>query len=547
MANIDLGGADAQRIRNRYQTSLQRDASDDEVSGWLSGSYGGGGIDQWENQIAQSDEARQRGTYKPPTTTPPDGTVVGQTGQNTTQNNQGSWDPNTGMGTPESGYGPGGVNNPAYQGPGSPNSNNTTQNTGPQSTYKDLGWWASQGVSPDQIFDTRTGQIKPGWQRTGNGYERGGATSGWDVDPKGNYQNWFLQNTSSLPPSGKALESLAPYLSKYGIKLGGRNAAGMIDTIITPDGRAWDVIESATMDGGKRWQWIPAGGHSGTTGGNYTGSPGVGGGALPGNQYSDQYTQLLEGLIKSRIGQLQQPYFDPNRAAYEQALKSRADALGMGNQQLTQLMDYLQKRFTELQGPGYTGAEGEVIRTGALDPIEQDRSAAKKRVLERLSARGLNPDSGIAQQALLEVDKAFDAVRGTTQTTLTTNDLARREDRQQRAEKIGGQMVDINDARSREQLDVFQALEMLSQTMRDEEEARSREAIGYAGGLNDLSAQRLQLAMQAAGMGGNPSSLLSGLTGIANMNQQASMFNRSQQGNMWSGLGSIMAILAGSR
>jgi len=499
MATVDLMGGDAQRIRNQYKTSLQRDASDDEVTGWLSGSYGGGGVDQWANQIAQSDEARQRGTYKPDSGNPPPaGTVVG--GQN-------------------------------------PNE------SGPQTAetpYQNTDWWSSQGVPVTDMFDLNTGQLKPGWSATGKGYERTTNTSNspWDVDPKGNFQNWFLQNVGSLAPSGKALESLAPYLSKFGLKLGGRNAQGMIDTIITPDGKAWDVIESATMDGGKRWQWIPAGG---------SGPGGVGGGPLPTNQYSDAYTQLMEMLIKSRIGTLQQPVNDPNRAAYEQALKSRADSLAMGNTQLTQLMDYLQSRFTELQGPGYTGAENEVIRTGALDPIETDRTAAKQRVLERLSARGLTPDSGIAQQALLEVDKAFDGMRGTAQTTLTTNDLNRREDRQQRAATIGGQMVDINDARSREQLDVFQALEILSQTMRDEEEARSREAIGYAGGLNDLSAQRLEMAMAAAGMGGNPSSLMSGLQGIASMNQSASALNRANSGSMWSGLGSIMAILAGSR
>jgi len=508
MPSIDLGGADATRIRNRYQTSLGRGASDDEVTGWLSGSYGGGGIDQWDNQISQSDEARKFSANKPPATTPPDGTVVGQTGQNNT---------------------------------GQPPPPNTTQ-TPP--TYQDMNWWGSQNVTPDQIFDAN-GQMKPGWSRTGKGYERTGTTgTGWDADPRGNFQNWFLQNVGSTAPSGRALEALAPQLSKFGIKLGARNAQGMIDTIILPNGTAWDVIESATMDGGKRWQWIPAGGAGGSS---TSGNVGVGGGQLPGNQYSDPYTKMLEELIRSRIGTLQQPYDDSMRMQYQQGLQSRANALGQANTQVTQLMDYLQKRFTELQGPGYTGAENEVIRTGALDPIETDRAAARQRVMERLSARGLTPDSGIAQQALMEVDKQFDAMRGVTQNTLTTNDLARREDRQQRAQTIGGQLVDIPEARSREQLDVFQALEMLSQVARDEDGARSREAIGYAGSLNDLSMQRLQAAMQAAGMGGNPASLLSGLTGIAGLNQNQAAINRSNSGSMWSGLGSIMAILAGSR
>lgn len=482
MANVDLMGGDAQRIRNQYKTSLLRDAGDDEVTGWLSGSYGGGGIDQWLNQISSSDEARQRGTYKQPTDDRRDNPVV------------------TGPSPGESSTQP----SPYF--PQSPDLPTYSRETG----------WSNQPPAA--------------------------TNSPWDMDPKGDFANWFLRNTGGMAPSGRALEGLAPQLSKYGIKLGGRNAQGMIDTIVTPDGRAWDVIESATMDGGKRWQWIPAGGSGG--GGTNTG---VGGGPLPGNQYTDQYTQLLESLIKSRIGQLQSPYDDRMRQQYEQGLQQRANSLGAANTHVTQLMDFLQKRFTDLQGDGYTGAEHEVIRTGALDPIETDRAAAKQRVLERISARGLTPDSGIAQQMLLEVDKAFDAMRGTTQTTLTTNDLNRREDRKQRAAAIGGQLVDIPEARAREQLDVFQALEILAQTARGEDEARSREAINYAGGLNDLTAQRLQMAMSAAGMGGNPSSLMSGLTSIANLNQNAALLNQRNSGSMWSGLGSVMAILAGSR
>lgn len=497
MASVDLQGGDAQRIRSTYQSALQRDASDDEVSGWLSGSYGGGGVNDWVNQISSSDEARQRGTYKPPTVTPPGGTTVG-------------------------------VQNPGESG------------TGNQTPYQNTDWWSQQGVGTDQMFDAN-GQMKPGWQRTGKGYERTTTGTGWDADPKGNFSSWFLNNVSSMAPSGKALESLAPYLSKFGIKLGARNASGMIDTIVTPDGKAWDVIESATMDGGKRWQWIPAGGASGSG----TGGQGLGG-QLPGTQYSDPYSKFLEQILQSRIAQLQQPLNDPNRAAYEAALKNRAGALGEAEPAYQQLLGFLQQRFQDLKGPGYTGAENETIRTGALDPIESDRTAAKKRMTDQLAARGINPQSGVFQEAMLKIDNAFDAIRGTTQTTLTTTDLARREDRAQRAEGLGAQLVDIPQMRSREQLDVFQALELLSAAARGEDESRAREAISYSGALADLGPQRMQLAMQAAGMGGSPESMLNGLLGVANLNNSAAAINRSNSGSLWSGLGSIAAILARS-
>src|SRR5688500_11477303 len=110
MATVDLYGNDAQRIRGGYRTSLGRDASDDEVTGWLSDSYGGGNVYNWLNQISQSHEARNR---IPTTPAPPDGTLVGQ----------------------------------------NPNNNTTlpiaTQPPPSQSPYQNLDWWQQQGVGYD--------------------------------------------------------------------------------------------------------------------------------------------------------------------------------------------------------------------------------------------------------------------------------------------------------------------------------------------------------------------------------------------------------------
>jgi len=39
----------------------------------------------------------------------------------------------------------------------------------------DLSYWMSRGVTPDQIFD-ENGQTRPGWNRTGRGYEQTGAS-----------------------------------------------------------------------------------------------------------------------------------------------------------------------------------------------------------------------------------------------------------------------------------------------------------------------------------------------------------------------------------
>lgn len=580
MASVDLYGNDAQRIRSRYKTSLQRDASDDEVSGWLSGAYGGGGVDAWENQIASSDEARQRGTYKPPTQTPPATTtppVVGQPPPGVsgpqvssgapTGGSQAAPDPSAAMQrlqdayqkylgrsasndelnnwlTGKYGYGSGAGSVGAFESAiATSGEAKAYRPAGAGSTYRDIDYWQKQGVGTDQIFDTTTGQVKPGWARTANGYERTGGTTGTtggtNQPPPGGYQTYVQNLFNGKTPSPQVLESMAGELAKYGIKLGPRNASGFIDTIILPDGTRWDIIESATADGGKRWQWIPAG-----KGGPDVSTPGVTGVNVPGTQYSDPYTKLLEEMMLSRINELLQGVNDPSRQQYADSLQKRGDALGQAEPQYQQLMDFLQQRFTDLQKPAYTGAENEVLRTQALDPIERDRAAARQRATERLAARGLNLESGIAQAALNDVDKAFDAMRAQNQGQLAQNELMRREDRSQRAGTIGGQLVDIPQARAREQLDVFDALQLLSSSVRGEEEARRREAIGYGGALADLGPQRLQLAMQAAGMGGTPGSAVSSLLGVNSMMNQNTAMNTAQSNNRWSGIGSMLAILS---
>ena len=474
-----------QGLANVYRQFLGRDASEGEINSWLSGAYGhGSGVkdyDRYVSAIMGSDEARRH-------------------------------DPN----------------GSAPAAPGG---------------YQSIEWWQQQGTPTIDIFDPMTGQLKPGWTRTAKGYERTGAPAGPAAGSTGgpqggNFQSWFASLTNGKRPSPKTLKELEPVLAQYGIRLGPLNARGFTDGIILPNGQFVDVIMSATEDGGSGWGWIiPDGtGHGSSSGaaGGWTGGP---------NTFNDQWTAQLESLLQSRIGSLG-PVNDPNRARYEQALRDRATQLSAAEPAYQQLLSFLQQRFTDLQGPGYTGAENEVIRTGALDPLEADRAAAKKRVTERLAARGLTPDSGIYQAALLDVDKAFDAMRGTTQTALTTNDLNRREDRAQRASTIGAQLVDIPEGRKREQLDVFSALELLSSAARQENDARAREAIGYGGALADLAPQRMQLAMQAAGMGGSPNDMFSSLMQMAGLNQNSALFANQNRNSMWSGLGSILAVLS---
>jgi hypothetical protein len=584
MAAVDLYGADAGRIRNQYLSSLGRAASDDEVSGWLGGSYGGGGVDDYLRQIDASDEAqRRRQSLAPnPSATPPITNVI--PGAQTNQLPSGY--------SNQPGYGPGGVAGGADQRSGIRNTyrqylgrdasddeidrwlsggygygtglgaydryinaimgSHEARNYRPAQTtgdgdYQTIEWWQQRGTPAIDIFDPLTGQLRPGWARTARGYERtggagtpgatGATTGGPRSRSAADIQPWFSTFTQGKRPSPRTLKEMEPELARHGIRLGPPNARGWTDGIILPDGTFVDVIIGATEDGGQSWGWLVGGGHGGNQGGPQT----------PGNQYNDPYTQYLEEMMKRRIDMLGQGVNDPYRDQLLSAYQQRANALGNAAEpQYQALIQRLEQRFNDLQGPGYTGAEGEAIRTQALDPIENDRAAARQRVIERLAARGITMESGIAQQALNEVDKAFDGMRATTQTTLATNDVQRREGRQQRADAIKGTLYDIPQARAREQLDVFSAMEMLESIMRQEEDARGREQISLAGGLADLGPQRLQLAMQAAGMGGNPTSNFSSLMQLANLNQQSQLLNMNRSSQLWSGLGSIAAILANS-
>lgn len=594
MANVDLYGADAGRIRDTYRSALRRDASDDEVTGWLSGSYGGGGIDDWLRQISSSHEARQ---YTPPTPTPtppippglppsglppgvqtttapdltpqhPSGTPQGWTSADPAFANYLNYEYQHYLGRPatteEIGNWWNGVYGPhrGWEGFGwmreqirnSHEARARNNGQAPENRYQDVDWWRTQGVRPEDMFDTTTGQLKPGWVRSGRGYEwrgqgrPGSAPTGGtpntptgSAPPPGGYQTWVMGRLGSGPSSPEALGALEAELARYGIRLQ-KDSNGVIrGRLYLPDGTVVDVVPPGGW--GQPWQWIVRG-TGGSSGGTNTGAmgPGIN---LPGNQYSDEYTQLLEELAKSRIAMLQQPWNDPYRAQYMAAMQKRADELASGLEpSYQQLLKRLEQRFNDLQGPGYTGAENEVIRTQSLDPLERDRAAAKKRVIERMAAAGHTMESGVMQMALLEVDKAFDSDRGATQNALAMDDLQRREGRQQRADMISEAMYKIPRDRALERLDLFGALEQIENLMRQEEQFRSREQLSLAGMLADTGPNRLQLAMQAAGMGGNYQPMSSMLMGLAGLNQQASLMNQQNRSGWLRGLGSTLYYLS---
>jgi len=62
--------SNVQKLQAAYSRYLGRPASDEDIDGWVSGGYGGGGIDDWLNQIQNSGEAQRHAKGPPPAPSP---------------------------------------------------------------------------------------------------------------------------------------------------------------------------------------------------------------------------------------------------------------------------------------------------------------------------------------------------------------------------------------------------------------------------------------------------------------------------------------------
>lgn len=99
--------------------------------------------------------------------------------------------------------------------------NNYTPDTNPNQQrrpgYFDLEYWRDQGVGDGDIFDTTTGQLKPGWRRTGNGYERDDTSTTTNYGPPDtNTPSYWTGGTGSFTKSPLANIGPAPVYKSPG-------------------------------------------------------------------------------------------------------------------------------------------------------------------------------------------------------------------------------------------------------------------------------------------------------------------------------------------
>jgi hypothetical protein len=158
--------------------------------------------------------------------------------------------------------------------------------------------------------------------------------------------------------------------------------------------------------------------YSGATGadprGAYKPPPGVqfAGVGSPGKQFSDPITSAIEDYAARRAEERANPTPGSGQAEFEKILREVSALFRQG---------------------GFTPAEQQVFQTQALDPIEQMRAARKQQILQQLSQRGIDPNSGVGMSMLADLDRQFDAMRQQTQRSLAAQSAQETTARMQQA------------------------------------------------------------------------------------------------------------------
>jgi hypothetical protein len=226
----------------------------------------------------------------------------------------------------------------------------------------------------------------------------------------------------------------------------------------------------------------------------------------PGFQFNDPYTKQLEDLARQQMNNLSQPQQNPA---------------------LDQFTQWLTSRFGQLtQSPGYSPEEMAILRTQALDPIEQDRTASNQRALQRAAAAGFLPTSGITHLTASptggteSTDTAYDRMRSNVQRDLAVNAINKRRE-------------DLNSAVGIGSLSGIQ----IPQAQRQEDATRRSEMLNLAQMLYNLPRQAQQDALSV--INGSPNS--NDLFTQALQQQQAQQQQQQADAQRWASIGQFIA------
>lgn len=286
------------------------------------------------------------------------------------------------------------------------------------------------GGSYEPPASSPTSVSTPGYQ---TGYDGNTGISGYGMP--GGFQTPTVQ-----PPTsgfqGLNQDAIMGFLNKYPVGTNSLRQAfpEMLSQGLLPQGSYLEDKPTADEIFMPGYGWVDF--MTGADTGNPQGGWHFNQGSPLGGYFSDPLLQGYLDFSQGAMDRLMQPQ------TINPVLQQAIDALTrMSSQGAPQMdMSYLQplqaavaKRQGQIDRPGFSPAQQDIMRTQVTDPLEAQRTAAKQQVMQRMAARGIQPGSGIMEQALLDVDRSFSQMRTGGERDLATKEMAQDEARQQEA------------------------------------------------------------------------------------------------------------------
>lgn len=215
---------------------------------------------------------------------------------------------------------------------------------------------------------------------------------------------------------------------------------------------------------------------------------------------------------------------DPATRDWESLLRQTATRLSTprANPDWQPYVDYMRKYFNQLQQPGYTPAEQDIIQTQALDPMERTRQAMHDQVRQRYAQQGVT--GGLVDRALQDVDRSFNQQRTGAMSNFAT------------------QQIQYDAGRKKDAATVGQALAQAQEAMASGDENRMMQAVSLLFQVPQYADQRLQLANQTL-QPLNSQSLLAILNALNGQNAQSNANGNQQNQSFWGGIGQLLGFL----
>jgi hypothetical protein len=226
-------------------------------------------------------------------------------------------------------------------------------------------------------------------------------------------------------------------------------------------------------------------------------------------------------------------YDDPSSLLYLTQALQRLSSLNQQQQQIDPFQQLLQifglNRVGDLSGAPYTAGEDAALRTRYLEPLTQARDAALRQNKERVGARGMLPTSGLLDALNRGTNADYQKAVGSA-----ANDTAI-------------QAINEKQRRGQEQLAILSSLLGVSRTAQDRNNALGKEAVTTAELFPLFDERRLDQLLRASGEGAtSPTSALSALTGLGNLNLNAQQLNDRNSANSSAAWGQILGYILGA-